>query len=70
MLQIAYRPSCMNQASVFQWYKRFEEGRESVRDDERCERSMEVRTPGLIDQLNNFMVKDRRVSIRNSKYTV
>ena len=36
MLQTAFRPSCMNQASVFEWHKRFKEGRESVRDDERC----------------------------------
>ena len=34
-LQTAFRPSCINQASVFEWYKRFKEGRESVRDDER-----------------------------------
>ena len=31
MLQIAFRPSCMNRASVFEWHKRFKEGRESVR---------------------------------------
>ena len=31
--QNAFRASCMNQASVFEWYKRFKEGRESVRDD-------------------------------------
>ena len=50
MLQIAFRPSCMNRASVFEWYKRFKEARESVRDDERCGRSKEVRTPELIGQ--------------------
>ena len=50
MLQTAFRPSCMNQASVFEWQKRFKEGRESVRDDERCERSTEVNTPQLIGQ--------------------
>ena len=48
MLQAAYGPSSMNQASVFEWHKRFTEGRESVRDDERCGRSREVRTPELI----------------------
>ena len=32
------------------WYKRFKEGRESVRDDERCGRSKEVNTPELIGQ--------------------
>ena len=32
MLQTAFRASCMNRASVFEWHKRFKEGRESVRD--------------------------------------
>ena len=43
-----FRPSCMNQAS--EWHKRFKEGSESVRDDERCGRSKEVNTPQLIGQ--------------------
>ena len=34
MLQTAFGASCMNWASVFEWHKRFKEGRESVRDDE------------------------------------
>ena len=50
MLQTAFRPSCMNRAWVFEWHKRFKEGRESVRDDERCGRSKEVNTPELIGQ--------------------
>ena len=53
----------MNQASVFEWHKRFKEGRESVRDDERCGRSNEVRTPELIGQIKNFMDKYRHVPI-------
>ena len=48
MLQTAFGASCMNRASVFEWHKRFKEGRESVRDDERCRRSKEVRTLELI----------------------
>ena len=43
MLQTAFRPSCINRASVFEWHKRFKVGRESVRDDDRC-RSKEVNT--------------------------
>ena len=50
MLQTAFRPSCMNRASVFEWHKRLKEGRGSVRDDERCGRSKEVNTPHLIGQ--------------------
>ena len=50
MLQTAFWLSCMNQASVFEWHKRFKESRESVRDDEKCRRSKEVNTPELIGQ--------------------
>ena len=63
MLQTAFRASCMNRASVFEWHKRFKEGRESVGDVERCRRSKEVRRPELIGQIKNFMDKDCRVSI-------
>ena len=50
ILQTAFGASCMNRASVFECHKRFKEGRESVRDDERCGRSKEVNTPELIGQ--------------------
>ena len=50
MLQTAFRPYCMNRASLFEWHKRFKEGRESVRDDKRCGRNKEVNTPELIGQ--------------------
>ena len=47
MIQTAFGASCMNRASVFEWHKRFKEGRESVRD---YKRSKEVNTPELIGQ--------------------
>ena len=51
MLQTAFGASCMNREWVFEWHKRFKEGRESVRGDERCGRSKEVNTPELIGQM-------------------
>ena len=63
MLQTAFGASCMNRASVFKWHKRFKEGTESVREDERCGRSKEVNTPELIGQIKNFMDQDRRMSV-------
>ena len=63
MLQTAFGASCMNRVSVFERHKRFKEGRESVRDDKRCGKSKEVRTPELIGQIKNFMDKDHHVSI-------
>ena len=50
MLQTAFQPPCMNLASVFQWNKRFKEGREAMRDDERCGKSKEINTLELIGQ--------------------
>ena len=50
MLQTAFGVSCMNRASVSEWHKRFKEGMESVRDDERCGRSKKGNTPELIGQ--------------------
>ena len=41
----------MNRALVFEWHKRFKEGRESVRDDERCGRGKEIRTPELFGHM-------------------
>ena len=32
MFQTAFGVSCMNRASVFEWHKRFKEGKESVRE--------------------------------------
>ena len=57
MLQTAFRPSCMNRASVFEKYKRFKEDRKSVRGDGRCGRSKEVNTPELIGQRVRVRVK-------------
>ena len=50
MLPTAFGASCTNRASVFEWHKRFKEGRESLRDDERCGKSKEINTPELIGQ--------------------
>ena len=50
MLQTAFRPSCMNRTSFSEWHKKFKEGRESVRADERCGRSKKVNRLELISQ--------------------
>ena len=62
MHQTAFGASCMNRASVFEWHKRFKEGTQSVRDDERCGRSKEVNTPQLIGQ--RVRVRDRVTMLR------
>ena len=56
MLQTALQPFCINRASVFEWHKRFNKSRESVRDDERCGKSKEVNTLQLIGQRDRVKV--------------
>ena len=57
MLRTAFGASCMNRASVFEWNKRFKEGRGSVRDDEKCGGSKEINTVELIGQRVRVRVK-------------
>ena len=66
MHQTASRPTCINRAWVFEWHKRFKEGRESMRDDERCGRSKEVSTPELIGQRVRVRVRVMMSSGRDS----
>ena len=63
MLQTAFGACWMNRASVFEWHKRFKEGRESVRGDERYGRSKEVRTPELIGQMVRLRVRVTYVEV-------
>ena len=56
----------MNQESVFEWHKRFKEVRESVREDERCGRSEEVKTPELIGQRVRIRVTTFQVSVAST----
>ena len=56
----------MNRASVFEWHKRFNKGRESVRDDERRGRSKKVNTPELIGQRVRVTVRVRRLRFQGS----
>ena len=46
----------------FEWHKRFQEGRESVRDNERCWRSKEVNTQESIDQRVRIRVRVSRLT--------
>ena len=67
MLQSALWPYCINRASVFERHKRFKEGKEYVRDDERCGRvrksihqSWLAKALGLVLLLREFRKRFRR----------
>ena len=48
MLQTAFGASCINQASVFEWHKRFKEGRESLANQLWCIDFLTPFTPLII----------------------
>ena len=45
------------------FYKKFQDGREEVRDEERCGRERDVRTQDLVDKICKFLDEDRWVSL-------
>ena len=75
MLQTSFQSSCINRPSVFEWHKRFKEGRESVRADERCGRSKEVNTlpwgvPEIVGTVHQVHCSRRRLLGRRLEFHV
>ena len=62
LLTEAYREDCMFRARVFNWYKPFSEGRESVKDD-RPGRPCTAVTDD-IEKVRDVIRKDRRLGVR------
>ena len=64
LLQEAYGDSSLSRARVFEWCKRFSEGRESTEDDQRPGRPVTVSTQETVTKINQIVRADRRMSIR------
>nr|CAH7718695.1 unnamed protein product [Callosobruchus chinensis] len=54
----------MSRTRVFEWHKRFSEGREEVEDVERTGRPVTSRIEENIKKVNEIVRKDRRLSLR------
>lgn len=70
LLKEAYGENSLSRARVFEWYKRFSEGRESSEDDQRPGRPVSVSTPQTVTKINEIVRGDRRMSIRMIAETV
>ena len=59
LIQKAYGDAALSWTTIFEWHKRFQEGRESVKDDERSGQATTSRTDDItaVDK----MVKDQNV---------
>lgn len=64
LLQQAYGDSSLKKSQVFNWHRRFREGRESVEDDSRSGRPAEIRTSTNLERIKDLIMSDRRLTIR------
>lgn len=64
MLTKAYGESAMSKARIYEWYKRFKEGRENVKDDERPGRPSTSTTDENVKKVQEMVMNDRRITIR------
>jgi len=64
LLTEAYGEDCMSNARVFEWHKRFSEGRESLKDDDRLGHACTAVTNDNIEKVRDVIQKDRRLGVR------
>ena len=64
MLTKAYGDSSMSKTRVYEWYKRFQDGREDVEDDERPGRPSTSITDENVEKVKEMVTSDRRIIIR------
>ena len=64
MLTKAYGESAMSKTRVYEWYKRFQDGREDVEDDERSGRPSTSTTDENVEKVKEMVMNDRRITIR------
>ncbi|XP_018346773.1 PREDICTED: histone-lysine N-methyltransferase SETMAR-like [Trachymyrmex septentrionalis] len=64
MLTVAFDESTMSKTRVYEWYKRFKEGREDVEDDDRPGRPSTSITDDNVEQVKKMILENRRITIR------
>ena len=65
MLTKAYGESAMSKTRVYEWYKRFQDGREDVEDDERSGRPSTSTTDENVEKVEEMVMNNRRITIRD-----
>jgi len=58
MLKEAFGEQALSQARTFEWFKRFQDGRESVEDDKHSGRPSTCTTPEMIAKVREVMLED------------
>jgi len=64
LLKKVYGVDCLSRTQVFEWFKRFKEGREEIRDDQHPGRPSTTKTEANIEKVGENVRQNRRLSIR------
>ncbi|GBN17328.1 Putative uncharacterized protein FLJ37770 [Araneus ventricosus] len=64
MLVKVYGEDAVSKRCVFEWFKRFRDGKENVKDDPRSGRPPTSTTPDNIERVRRMLADDRRLSLR------
>ncbi|EGI67316.1 FLJ37770-like protein, partial [Acromyrmex echinatior] len=64
LMQQVYGSQCLGHTAVFEWHKRFLEGRETLEDDKKSGRPILVRTLEMIEKVCDFVANDRNASLK------
>ena len=64
MLIQVYGEEAVSKKCVYDWFKRFKDGRESVEDEERSGRPSTSRTDDMIVKVREILSRDRRMTLR------
>lgn len=70
LLKEVYGSECLSRTRVFEWFKRFKNGREDVEDDERSGRPSTSKTDENVEKIRILIRSDRRLTIRAIAETV
>ena len=60
---VAYGEYAMKKSSVFEWHRRFKEGREDMQDDPRSGLTETQRTDANVDRVRTLVRSDRRLAV-------
>ncbi|KAG5314524.1 SETMR methyltransferase, partial [Acromyrmex insinuator] len=63
-MQQVYGSQCLGRTAVFEWHKRFLEGRETLEDDKKSGRPILVRILEMIEKVRDFVANDRNASLK------
>lgn len=64
MLVQAYGAEAVSRKCVYEWFRRFKEGKETVEDEPRSGRPSTSRTPNMIQEVREMLARDRRLTLR------